>query len=57
MEAYAKENGMQKMEPGQVAYITVEIPDNQAGENGREETGFWESIWNTIVGFFSGGDG
>ncbi len=57
VEAYAKENGMQKMEPGQVAYITVEIPDDQTGENGREETGFWESIWNTIVGFFSGGNG
>ncbi len=57
VEAYAKENGMQKMEPGQVAYITVEPMDTESGENSQEETGFWESVWNTIVGFFSGGDG
>ena len=51
VEEYAKANGMQKMEPGQIAYITVEDAGADAGEDGTEP-GFWESVWDAIAGFF-----
>ena len=56
VEEYAKANGMQKMEPGQIAYITVEDAGADAGEDGTEP-GFWESVWDAIAGFFGGGGG
>ena len=45
VEEYAKANGMQKMEPGQIAYITVEDAGADAGEDGTEP-GFW---WNMFL--------
>ena len=56
VEEYAKANGMQKMEPGQVAYITVEDAGGAAGGD-EADPGFWESVWDTIAGFFGGGEG
>ena len=44
------------LEPGQIAYITVEDAGADAGEDGTEP-GFWESVWDAIAGFFGGGGG
>ena len=53
VEQYAEEQGMQKTEAGQIGYITV----NDGGGNAVaevEEPGFWQSVWNALVGFFKG---
>lgn len=53
VEQYAKEQGMQKNEPGQIGYITVNDGGGTASA-AVEEPGFWQSIWNAITGFFTG---
>lgn len=55
VEEYAQANGMQKMEPGQVVYITVEGDEDDQTVGTEAEPGFWESLWDTIAGFFGGG--
>ena len=52
IEQYAQQHGMQKVQSHQIEYFTmdetdrIETPDTDDG-------GFWSSLWNTVVGWFS----
>ena len=45
--------GMQKMEPYQIQYITVDGATQAAALN-EEPEGFWASLWQSITDFFTG---
>lgn len=52
VDAYAAEQGMQKMEPGQIKYITVDGGD-KVQLPGEGEQNWLESIGTAIANFFS----
>ena len=51
VDAYAQENGMQKTEPGQIEYITVDGGDKV--EVPEETVGWWEKLCGWVTNFFS----
>ena len=53
IEEYAEEVlGMQKMEPYQIQYITVDGA-TQAAAQAEEPEGFWASLWQSVQDFFA----
>lgn len=52
VDAYAAEQGMQKVEPGQIEYITVDGGD-KVQLPGEGEQSWWESVSSAIANFFS----
>ena len=53
VDAYAQEQGMQKVEAGQIEYITVDGGDKVEVPQ-EDSQSWWESIWSSVVNFFSG---
>ena len=52
VDAYAKENGMQKVESGQIQYITVDGGDKvELADDGAQR--WWEKIGSAVTNFFA----
>lgn len=52
VDAYAKENGMQKVESGQIQYITVDGGDKvELADDGAQS--WWEKIGSAVTNFFA----
>ncbi len=51
IDAYAEKHGLQKMEPSQVYYFTVDGGD-RFEKTETESPSFWSTLWGTITGLF-----
>ena len=52
VDAYAKENGMQKVESGQIQYITVDGGDKvELADDGAQS--WWDKIGSAVTNFFA----